>query len=236
MLKNNNHPNTKDKEDNSSNNESGDSIYYIQLENYIQKLENDLKYYIKKYFQYKIRNNILETKINTYIKIEEDYEELKEKVKYEEGKFLENDRKDNEIIILRRENSILKEELSKLEEKNKKYEDKSKIEQDIIYTLKNEIVKLNQKISYINDINSNKVNENDNNPISRNISIGFLNCKNLVDSNNITTMKNNLDNFPNKYKETYSYNFNEADTNNSRNTSLFLKNKIINYNSSNSNK
>ena len=33
---------------------------------------------------------------------------MKEKLKYEEGTFLDNDRKDHEILILRAENSNLK--------------------------------------------------------------------------------------------------------------------------------
>ena len=48
-----------------------------------------------------IQKNSLEMRIRGYKEIEEEYEEIKEKVKYEEGKFLNNDRKDKEIILLR---------------------------------------------------------------------------------------------------------------------------------------
>jgi hypothetical protein len=51
--------------------------------------------------------------------MEEEYEELKEKLKYEGGKFLDNDRKDNEIMILRNENSKIKKEIVKLENRKK---------------------------------------------------------------------------------------------------------------------
>ena len=78
---------------------------YIQLENQIIKLEIDNKYYLKNFLAYKIQKDSLEMKLNAYMALEEEYEELKEKVKYEGGKFLDNDRKDNEIIILRSENS-----------------------------------------------------------------------------------------------------------------------------------
>ena len=37
-------------------------------------------------------------KINAYILLKEEYEELKEKLKYEDGKFLDNERKENEYI------------------------------------------------------------------------------------------------------------------------------------------
>ena len=96
-----------------------------KLENIIRKLEIDIKYYLKNLLHYQIKNNSLEVKIDAFMKIQEDYEELKDKVKYEGGKFLENDRKDNEIIILRRENSALKKEIQKLENKNKNKKNKN---------------------------------------------------------------------------------------------------------------
>ena len=37
-------------------------------------------------------------KLNAYMCLEEEYEELKEKLKYEDGKFLDNERKENEYI------------------------------------------------------------------------------------------------------------------------------------------
>ena len=40
--------------------------------------------------------------------IESEYEIIKEKVRYEGGKFISNVIKDNEIIILRQENFLLK--------------------------------------------------------------------------------------------------------------------------------
>ena len=86
-----------------------------QQENMIKKLEFDVKYYLKNLLHYKIQNNSLEIKLNSFVSMEEDYEELKAKVKFEGGKFLENDRKDNEIIILRNENSRIKKEIKKLE-------------------------------------------------------------------------------------------------------------------------
>ena len=119
---------------------------YLQLENQIRKLENDNKYYLKHFFQFKIQNDVLEMKLNAYMSLEDEYEELKEKVKYEGGKFLENDRKDNEIIILRTENSALKKEIIKLENKNKSNENKIKEFQKNIKNMQNNIELLNRKI------------------------------------------------------------------------------------------
>ena len=80
---------------------------YFQLENYIKKIEYDLKYYIRQFFEFKIQNDALEEKIKIYSLMQEEFEDLKDKVKYEGGRFLNNERKENEILILRQENSIL---------------------------------------------------------------------------------------------------------------------------------
>ena len=148
-----------------------------ELESYIRKLEYDVKYYIKIYFYFKLKNNSLEQKINAYMEMEEEFEELKTKVKYDEGKFLENDRKENEIMILKRENSNLKNEIIRLEQKNKLYENDFRKNQDIINTLKNEIKQLNNKVLEVNKNNGND------NKSSRNISIRVLNRKNSIKDN-----------------------------------------------------
>ena len=77
-------------------------------ENKLQKYENDIRGYVKSLFQYKIQCEALEMKLEAYMEMEQDFEEMKEKLKYEEGTFLDNDRKDHEILILRAENSTLK--------------------------------------------------------------------------------------------------------------------------------
>ena len=52
-------------------------------------------------FMFKIQKDSSEMRIRGYTEIDKEYEELKEKVKQEEGKNLNNDRKDKEIILLR---------------------------------------------------------------------------------------------------------------------------------------
>ena len=102
---------------------------YFQLENHIKKLEQDISIILQREFQNKIKRDSLEMKLRGYMEMESELEELKEKVKYEGGKFLNNERKDNEIIILRRENSILKKEIQKYKDNNELYESKIKLEQ-----------------------------------------------------------------------------------------------------------
>ena len=168
-----------------------------QLESYTKKLECDIKCYIKKVFTYKIQKDSLENKVKAYMEIEEEYEELKEKVKYENGKFLNNDRKDNEIIILRRENSNLKKEINKLEEKSKNFESKYNNAEDVIKGLKFKVAQLNKKIEEIKgEIDSirirNKTINESNNEGSLNLNNLNIN-KNIVEHYNKTIEKNSMD-------------------------------------------
>ena len=71
-----------------------------QMESHIRKLENDIKFLIQKEFQNKIKRDTLEMKVNSYMEMENEFEELKEKVKYQGGEFLNNERKDNEMFNL----------------------------------------------------------------------------------------------------------------------------------------
>jgi hypothetical protein len=86
-----------------------------QYENSLLNLEFKEKKLIKKIFQYKLQKEAMENKICEYMEMEEEFEEMKTKLKYEDGKFLNNDRKDNEILILRKENINLKKEIKDLE-------------------------------------------------------------------------------------------------------------------------
>ena len=112
---------------------------YLQLENQIRKLEFDNRYYLKNFLKFKLQKDVLEMKLNAYSSLVEEYEELKEKVKYDGNKFLDNDRKDNEINILRKENSSLKKEIVKLEKENKTKDNKIKESQKKIESLNKRI-------------------------------------------------------------------------------------------------
>ena len=141
-----------------------------QLENHIRKLEYDIRLLLQREFQNKIKRDTLEMKLNAYMEMENEFEELKEKVKYEGGKFLNNERKDNEIIILRQENSILKKEIKKYKENNDLYESKIKSEQETITELKKQISSLSKKVTKIEKENINiKQPNNHNSSININI-------------------------------------------------------------------
>ena len=125
-----------------------------ELENEIKKYQADIRYLIKNLFQNKIQKDSIEIKLNSYFDIEKDYELLKEKVKYEEGRFLNNDRKDNEILILRTENSNLKKEITKKENNSKNYELIIKNKEQQIKELKQKLSQLNKKIVLLESNNS----------------------------------------------------------------------------------
>ena len=131
-----------------------------QLENEIKKYQADIRYLIKKQFQYRIQKDAMEIKLNSYIEMEKEYDLLKEKVKYEEGRFLNNDRKDNEIIILRQENSNLKKEIVKNDKISKIYELKITNEQQKVKELKEQLDQLNKKIILLETTNHISINNN----------------------------------------------------------------------------
>ena len=197
------------------NNNSENNNEILQLQSYIKKLENDLKFNIKKQFMYKIQKDSLEMKIRGYMEIEEEYEELKEKVKYEGGKFLNNDRKDNEIIILRRENSNLKKEINKIEEKSKDFEKKYKDDQDIINGLKFKISQLNKKNEELKEEINNLKNKNNKNEM---INVN----KHIKEHYNKTIEKSTLD-------KININNINNLYGDNSNKKTLHLKRDLTNY-------
>ena len=148
-------------------------------ENIIKNLESRERRLYKSIFQDKLRNDAMESKIGEYMEMETEFEELKAKLKYEGGRFLNNDRKDNEIIIIRSENTNLKNIIKKLEDKIEKNNELQLSKDRLINDLKEKIKTLEKnKIEIKNNIN-NSVREQLNliNGINININSG-LNTKN----------------------------------------------------------
>ena len=187
LIYNNNIKNEEIKLSNNKNKEE----HYIQMESMIKKLEFDIKYYLKNLLHYKIQNNSLEQKINSLMSIEEDYEDLKQKVKYDGSKFLENDRKENEIMILKNENSKMKKVITNLErqklilenEKNELYDKVKKLENDN-KIMDEKIIDLEKNIQEKKN-NDNNININTNKKIQKN----FHNMININNNTNINKPK-----------------------------------------------
>ena len=188
------------------------NIEISQYENMLRKYENNYRNLIKKEFQYKLHNETLEYKLEEYMEMEDEFEEMKTKFKYEDGKFLENDRKDNEIIIIRQENTNLKKIISRLEkdieEKNKIISETEKKYQNIKEKLEETEKELNL-FSNIDFSNLNLQNISNNN-LTGNISSNLIqknqmsngnsnNISNLsktsfyISKNNISEIKGQLD-------------------------------------------
>ena len=141
-----------------------------KYENQLNKLENQIRFYAKKYLQFKIEKDTLEAKIKAYMEIKEEYDEMREKLRYEDGKFMDNERKDNEIEILRKENSNLKNVINKLEKEKKHYESKRKSDEEKINELKSQLEMLENKVTILlENQNENPKNSNINININNNL-------------------------------------------------------------------
>ena len=170
---------------------------YFQLENYTKKLEKDIKLLYREIFEYKIQTNALEDKIKVYKIIQEEYEELKEKVKFFGGKFLDNEKKENEILILKQENEIIKKELTKFDKKNQLNETLKNNYITKINELNKEIEQLNKKLESKLNLSNNMINYNSSNSSSVNINMSSHDnnlLSKLLYKPDINEMKNILSN------------------------------------------
>ena len=197
---------------------------FLQLENQIIKLESDIRYYMKREFQSKIQKDALEMKIRAYMGIEDEYEILKEKVRYDAGKFLNNDRKDNEIIILRQENSLLKKDITKFEQKSKELNEIIVKDQNIIKALKYKNGQLSKLINELKNINNNNNIHNIHNNSSINLNI--INNNNSNKNNSIINNSNK-----NLYNMTLTKKYFETLNKNCKNNNLQFKQKLTLYHS-----
>ena len=152
-------------------------------ENNIQYMENKERKLMKKIFQERLKIDAMENKISEYIDMEYEFEEMKAKLKYEDGRFLKNDRKDNEIIIIRNENSNLKKIVNKLEQQIKKNNEILLAKDRLINNLKDEIKLLekNHKKYEIKNNFNNSIKEQYN--LLNGINININNGTNSKNSN-----------------------------------------------------
>jgi len=160
-----------------------------QYENIIRRLEAKERFLTKIKFMNSLQKEAMENKIGEYIEMEEEYEEMKTKLKYENGRFLNNDRKDNEILIIRSENSNLKKNIKKLEERIEFLEKDQEQKKEIINKLQREIDQFKKQINEVQK-DSHSINININN-------LSGTNTKSLV-TNDINNMKSNIHNISRK--------------------------------------
>ena len=151
-------------------NENEFEILREKYENQLRYLENQLRFYMKKLLYYNIEKDAYEAKIKAYMEIKDEYDEMREKFRYEKGKFMDNEKKENEIEILRKENCNLKNYITKLEKENKTLESKKKTDEQTISDLKNQLEILEKKITiFLENDNENSKNSNINININNNL-------------------------------------------------------------------
>ena len=189
---------------------------FLEYESIIKNLESKQRILTKNVFQQKLQIDAMENKIEEYMEMEDEFEEMKTKLKYEDGRFLNNDRKDNEILIIRGENSILKNEINKLEEKVKSLEEEVN-KKDL------KIEEINKELENLKNKFDEKQNEANTAP-SININISNVHSNSNINNNNneINNMNNNETDGGNLIKKNI-YNPN-------RNSSNFITNSKFFYN------
>ena len=200
---------------------------FFEYENIIRNLESKQRILTKNYFQQKLQIDAMENKIEEYMEMEDEFEEMKTKLKYEDGRFLNNDRKDNEILIIRGENSILKTEINKLEEKVKSLEEIINTKEKKIEEINKELEKMKNKFEQKNEttnispsinINIRNVHSNSNNDINNETENSNLKKNNYNHNRNST-------NFITNSKFFYNYVNEQISLNNKKNTFSSKKKK-----------
>ena len=150
----------------------------MQNESLQRKDEQNIRILYSKYFTQKLINEVLENKILILNKKEKEYELLKQKTGAIicNGQIICNERKDNEIIILRTENSLLKTAI-------KNNEDLLKEKNEIINSLNNDIILYKNQIAELHKEKNGKYSS------FSNISININESKKEITNNK--SIKNN---------------------------------------------
>ena len=183
---------------------------YNKINNFNEKIlrfyENKERQYIKLIFELNLKIDSLERKLYDFVLMEKEFNDLKVKVKYDNGKFLENDRKENEILIIRTENSKLKNIINNLEKNVNNFQKKNiEYEKKIFY--------LTSKISKNNSKNNSNLST-----ISNNKDLKIFNLKKI---SNISILNKNP-NFQKKNSCVSRTNKKKLDNNHIRNNSMNL--------------
>ena len=190
---------------------------FNQIESLKRKDEQIIRNLYGKYFNINMIKESLEFKNDNLLKKEKEYEMLKEKTGaiFVNGKIICNERKDNEIIILKTENSLLKNEI-------KNNEDLLSEKNNIINHLNKQIEELNKKMEVFGKIKDGKYSS------FSNINININGAKENID-NNLKNLENKSPSFVNSIN-VFSSNKNINENINSENifSSCQLNEKLMN--------
>ena len=176
------------------------SNYIYNYESLLQKTEMQLRNHIRNENMLRLQRDTLENKIKVLLIRDEEYENLKKltNVIVENGKFIMNDRKENEILILKSENSNLKKAINnyenELENKNKKEKELKNEIQKLINTYEKQIKELKKNFSSSKKEKHSNSSININiNDLSSNININNNSChkKRKIDNSSLNISKSN---------------------------------------------
>ena len=172
---------------------------FFQYENSLKKLEENERKLIKQYFQEKLHKEFMENKLDEYIDIEDEFEEMKKKLKFEDRRLLNNDKKEQQIIKLRQENINLKKEINYKIDKNKKISNNIINKDQEIESLKkafqNLKIKIEEKEKELNlfsNININIINNSYNQQTKNSNYYSTNNTITKIVSNTTKTDNNNI--------------------------------------------
>ena len=201
-----------------NNNSDNNQINFIN-EKLLKYYENKERQNIKLIFELNLKIDSLERKLNDFVLMEKEFNDLKVKVKYDNGKFLENDRKENEILIIRTENSKLKNIINNLEKNVNNFKKKNIEYEKKIDFLTSKISKNNSKNnSNLSTISNNKdlkifnlkkisniCNFNKNSKLNKKKSYVSRTNKKYLDNNHIRNNSMNLILDKKKYDLVFKY-------------------------------
>ena len=202
----------------------------LQYESALKKSEQKIRFLYSELFNLKVKNTFLENNIDILLKKEKELRLVKEKtgVVVENGAIIYNDRKENEIFILRKENSTLKNVIIKNEKEINEIKDKYKNNKENyekqIRHLNNKLNAIKYKYKQSNVKTKGKSTSNINLNIDRNtpnLKLNYtLNNNSLIKGNN-----NCMNNGTNKIN---THDFNNNNNSNSTNKNLIKKLEIQN--------
>ena len=126
--------------------------YNSQYENILKAYENKIRNLYENIFNLELNKKILEESNKNLLRKEKDFELMKEKtgIIVLNGKIINNSRKENEILILRKENSILKDIIERQKQENlqkvkKDSKEKSKLNKRLMTKMNNLSLKSKSK-------------------------------------------------------------------------------------------
>lgn len=219
---------------NSTNNTEIFSITH-NYEQLLKYLENSNRQLYRQYFKLQLSNNNLENKMYEYLSMEEEFEEMKAKYKYDNGKFLNNDRKDNEIIIIRTENTNLKQTIKNLEDELKKCQILIKDKEESLSKLKKKMEELTDKKENNKDSEtcSNNINTCCSNNLKNSFNKEIRTNFNPIIKKNIKTKRN--EHRFNRISLKFNYNRGSSNENYRKNTIIKSKSNSVEIYSKQSN-